>query len=153
MSSQLDAVILALTVKWQALQSSTLAGVNVVDGPQASMDPTQQWLVVGHTGGVPIEGEESAFGQQDLYTFAKGKSESINIDCGIVCASGDPNIAPARQRCLAIMSVCEDSLRQDMTLGGIVMHAYIAQIMYVPTVTSTGAKVRVTFTVSYQAQF
>lgn len=151
MSSQLDAVIVALTTKWQALMSTTLAGVQVVDGPQRNADPTQNWLFVGHTGGEPVEGVEAAIGQQDLMTFARGKSESIGVDCGIVVVSGDPNISIARQQALSILSICEDALRNDMTLGGIVMHAYVAQIQYVPTVTSTGAKVRITFIVSYQA--
>lgn len=154
MSTALDAVITALTLKWQSLAvpGGSLDGVVVVDGPQANMDPTQQWVFVGHTGGVSVEGEEAAIGQQDLMTFARGKSESMNVDCGIVCESGDPAVTPVRQRCLAILSACEAALRTDITLGGLVMNAYVAQIQYVVATTSVGIKVRVTFTVSYQAQ-
>lgn len=133
--------------------ATTLAGCNVVDGPQRNADPTQNWLFVGHTGGEPTEGVEVALGQQDLFTFAKGKNETMgSIDCGIVCVSGDPSIRPVRGQALAYMSAAEDALRADMTLGGLVMHAYLNQILYVPTVSSAGAKVRVMFTVIYQAQ-
>lgn len=149
----LDDVIVALTTKWQALMTTTLAGVQVVDGPQANADASQEWMFVGHTGGVPTEGVETAIGQQDLYTFAKGTSETMGVDVGIVVVRGDPNITLARQRCFAIMSAAKAALMLDMTLGGIVMEAHVSQIMYVPTVSSAGAKVRVTFTVSYQAQF
>jgi hypothetical protein len=152
-STRLDDVIVALTVKWQALTSTTLANVQVVDGPQMNMDPSQEWLFVGHTGGVSVEGEETGFGQQDFFTFSRGKTENINVDCGIISVRGDGDVMLARQRALVILSACEDALRTDITLGGIVMNAEVAQMMYVPTVTSTGAKIRVTFTVSYQAQF
>lgn len=153
MTTRLDDVILALTAKWQGLQATTLTGVQVVDGPQANADPTQEWVFVGHTGGEPVEGVEAAIGQQDLYTFALGKSETMGVDVGIVCVRGDSNVAAARQRALAIFGICESALRSDLTLGGLVMQAYVAQIMYVPTVTTTGAKVRITFTVSYLANF
>jgi hypothetical protein len=153
MTTRLDDVIVALTTMWQGLQATTLSGVQVVDGPQANADPTQEWVFVGHTGGEPVEGVEAAIGQQDLFTFARGKSETVGVDVGIVCVRGDSNVAAARQRALEIFGICESALRSDMTLGDLVMQAYVAQIMYVPTVTTTGAKVRVTFTVTYQAQF
>lgn len=153
MSTRLDDVILALTTMWQGLQTTTLAGVQVVDGPQANADGSPEWVFVGHTGGEPVEGVEAAIGQQDLFTFARGKSETLGVDVGIVCVRGDTSVTLARQRALAIMSACEDALRADMTLGGLVMQAYVTQIQYVPTVTTAGAKVRITFIVTYQAQF
>lgn len=155
MSSQINAVILALTAKWQALAvpAGTLEGVQVADGPQVNSDPSSEWLFVGYDGAEGSEFAEGAVAEQTLMTFAKGKQETPEIKCAAVAVRGDPDIASARQRALAIMSAAEDALRNDMTLGGLVMHAYVSTITYIPTQTDRGAKARVWFTVTYQAQF
>lgn len=153
MSSQADVVIRALTTKWQALMTTSLAGVQVVDGPQVNSDPSPEWLFVGYDGAEGSEFAEGAVLEQSLQTFAKGKQESGEVKCAVVVVRGDPNIVEARQRAFTILSVAENALRNDMTLSGSVMHAYVSASTYIPTQATEGAKVRVWFTVSYQAQF
>lgn len=155
MSTQINTVILALVAKWQALAvvGGPLAGVVVADGPQVNADPSAEWLFVGYDGSETSEFIEGAVTEQDLLAFARSKKESAEIKCAAIAVSGDPSIAPVRMRALTIMSVAEDALRVDMPIGGAVMHAYVSATTYIPSVTDKGAKVRVVFTVTYQAQF
>lgn len=154
MSTQIDAVILALTAKWQALSvpAGTLDGVRVVDGPQVTEDASQEWLFVGFDGAERGDSGEGATAEQSLMAFLKTKQEDAEIRCGVVVVRGDDNVPAARLRALAITSAAENALRLDMPLGGLVMHSFISGISYTPLQTDHGAKVRVVFTVNYQAQ-
>lgn len=154
MSTQIGTVIAALTTKWQALSvtGGVLDGVRVVDGPQATMDAAQEWLFVGYDGSDAINLSETATAVQDLMAFLRTKQEGADVRCAAVVVRGDTDIPSARQRALAITSAAEDALRLDMTLSGSVMHSFISGIGYTPLQTDHGAKVRVVFTVTYQAQ-
>jgi hypothetical protein len=153
-STQVDAVILALVAKWQALSvtGGTLEGVRVVDGPQATEDGSQDWLYVGHDGADPGDSGEAATAEQSLLAFLRTRQEDAGVQCAAVSVRGNPDIPAARQRALAITSAAENALRLDMPLSGLVMHSFISNIAYTPLQTGKGAKVRVVFTVTYQAQ-
>lgn len=155
MTTRVDAVILALVAQWQALAvpAGTLDGVRVVDGPQVTMDPSPEWLFVAFDGGNKNDSTESATAEQTLMGFAKAKQESGQIRNAAVVVRGDPDVPGARLRALAIVSAAETALRNDMTIGGLVMHSYVSDVSYTPLQTDDGAKVRVVFTVTYQAQF
>lgn len=154
MSTQVDQVILALTAKWQALSVSggALEAVRVVDGPQATMDASQEWLFVGYDGAEVGNFSEVATTQQTLMAFLRTKQEDTELRCAAIVVRGDTDVTAARQRALAIVSYAENALRLDMTLSGLVMHSFISGIGYIPLQTDHGAKVRVVFTVTYQAQ-
>ena len=152
MSTKTDAVIAALAATWQGLTATTLADVQVVDGPQANSDASPDWLFAGHDGGSPTDENEAAITQQNLMAFARTKGEDAEVRCAAIAVRGDTDIVSARQRAYAIVSAAEDALRADMTLGGLVMHAYVSSHTYIPAQTDKGAKVRVVFTVTYKAQ-
>lgn len=155
MSTQIDAVILALTAKWTALAvpAGALEGVQVADGPQVNADPSAEWLFVGWDGSETSETVEAAVAEQDLMTFARGKKEGGEVKCAAIAVRGDTDIVAARQRALTVVSVAKNALKVDMPLGGAVMHAFVSEITYIPSQTDKGAKVRAVFTVVYQAQF
>lgn len=150
MSSLADPVCLALVALWQA--DPDLDAVQVVDGPQANSDAANEWLFIGFDGDRPDDGNEAVEAEQDLMTFARGKQESGNVTCAVVIRSGDIDIAAVRARAYEVLSHAEDSLRADMQLGGLVMHAYVSTYVYIPVVTQGGCKARVVFTVTYLAQ-
>lgn len=152
MASKVDAAILALTVMWQAAMATTLAGVQVVDGPQANSDAASSWLFVGADGGTPTEDVEAAVAEQSWMAFAKTKQEDAEVTCAAVVVRGDTDIPAARASANAIVSAAEDLLRADLLLGGLVMKAHISAIRYIPSQTQAGAKVRIVFTVTYMAQ-
>ena len=152
MSTKTDQVILYLTAMWQGLNATTLNGVQVVDGPQVNLDASQEWLFVGFDGDTPNNQNESATAQQDLMAFARTKHEQAEVLCSAIVVRGDTDVVTARQRAYAIVSAAEDAVRSDMQLGGAVMHAYVSAHHYFPVQTTSGAKVRVVFNITYEAQ-
>ena len=148
MSSKTDAAVLYLTAMWTA----ALTGVTIADGPQVNSDPTADWLFVGFNGGSPDEFNEGATAQQSMLTFNRGKAEDGQVTCAVVSVSGDTNIPATRARAYAFMATAEDAVRNDMTLGGLVMHAFVSDHRYSPVQTDNGAKVRIVFTVTYKGQ-
>jgi hypothetical protein len=148
MASKTDAVCLALTAMW----TTALTGVQVADGPQVNSDPSIDWLFVGFNGDVPDEYNEGAIAQQSLMAFAKTKQEDGQVTCSVVSTSGDTDIPATRARAYGLVAAAEAALRADMTLGGLVMHSFVSDHRYSPVQTTKGAKVRVVFTVTYQAQ-
>lgn len=150
MSTKVDAVCLALAAMWQA--DPDLTGVQVVDGPQANSEAVNEWLFVGFDGDAPDEGNEAVSAEQDLMAFAKTKQETGEVTCAVVIRSGDMNTTTVRARAYDVFSDAEDTLRSNMQLGGLVMHAYVSGHQYIPVQTTAGAKARVVFTVTYLAQ-
>ena len=147
MAAKIDPVILALTALWQPL-----TGVQVVDGPQANSDASDKWLFVGHNGDLPDESTEAATAEQSLMAFARVKGDDGQVVCAVVARSGGTDITATRADASATLAAAEDLLRADMQLGGLVMHAFVSAYAYIPIITQTGAKVRITFTVTYKAQ-
>lgn len=148
MASLTDPVILYLTAMWTA----ALTGVTVADGAQVTSDASNDWLFVGFNGDAPDEYNEGAAGQQSLMAFAKVKGDDGRITCALVSRNGDTDIPAIRARVNGFLSSAEAAVRADMTLGGLVMHAYVSDYRYSPVQTQQGAKVRVVFTVTYKAQ-
>lgn len=148
MSTKADAVCLALTALWQG----ALTGVSVADGPQANSETVNEWLFVGADGDQPDEGTEAVSAEQDWMAFAKTKQETADVTCAVVVRSGDANTVAVRARAYGILSDAEDALRTDPTLGALVMQSHISQHQYIPVQTTSGAKARVVFTVTYLAQ-
>lgn len=148
MTTKVDAVCLALTALWQ----SALTNVQVADGPQANSDAANDWLFVGADGDAPDEGNEAAAVDQSWMAFAKTMQETAEITCAVVSRSGDTDIPALRARAYTILASAETALRADPLLGGLVMQSYISAHQYMPAQTTQGAKARVVFTVTYQAQ-
>jgi hypothetical protein len=147
-STKVDAVCLALTALW----TSALTDVQVADGPQANSDSGNDWLFVGANGDAPDESTEAAAVDQSWMAFAKTMQETGQVTCAVVSRSGDTGIPALRARAYAILATAETALRADPLLGGVVMQSYVSAHQYIPAQTTQGAKARVVFTVTYQAQ-
>lgn len=148
MSSKVDAVCLALTALWQ----TAVTGAQVVDGPQANSDASNDWLFVGADGDAPDESNEAAAVDQSWMAFAKTMQETGEVTCAVVSRAGDTDIPTVRARAYAILAAAETALRADPLLGGVVMQSYVSAHQYIPVITQGGCKARVVFTVTYQAQ-
>lgn len=148
MSTKTDAVILYLTTLWQG----ALTEIQVADGPQVNSDASNDWLFVGFNGDMPDEFNEGAVVEQSLMGFAKTKGEDGQVTCSVVSRVGDSDIPAVRARALGFVASAETAVRNDMQLGGLVMHAFVSGHQYIPVQTQQGAKVRVVFTVTYKAQ-
>jgi hypothetical protein len=148
MASLMDPVIVKLTAIWTA----ALTGINVVDGPQVTSDASSDWLFVGFNGDVPDEYNEGAAGLQSLMAFARVKGDDGQVTCAVVSRSGNADITATRARANGFLATAEDAVRADMSLGGLVMSAFVSDYRYSPVQTQQGAKVRLVFTVTYKAQ-
>jgi len=148
MASLIDPVILKLIEVWTA----ALTDLDVVDGPQVDSDPVNDRLFVGFNGDTPDEYNEGAVGVQSLMAFAKVKGDDGQVTCAVVSRSGDSDITATRARANGFLAAAEAALRADMSLGGLVMQAYVTDYRYSPVQTQQGAKVRVVFTVTYKGQ-
>jgi hypothetical protein len=147
-STKVDAVCLALTALW----TSALTGIQVADGPQANSDAANDWLFVGADGDAPDDGNEAAAVDQSWMAFAKTMQETAEITCAIVSRAGEPSITAVRARAYGFLAAAETALRADPLLGGVVMQSYVSEHQLIPVVTTSGAKARVVFKVTYQAQ-
>lgn len=152
MAADTGPVILYLTAMWQALMTTTLTGVQVVDGPQVTSDPSDDWLFVGFNGGSPDEFNEGATAAQSRMAFQRVKQEDGQVTCAVVSVAGDTEIPSLRARAYGFVSAAEDAVRADATLGGLVMDAFVSEHRYSPVQTQQGAKVRIVFTVTYKGQ-
>jgi hypothetical protein len=150
MASKVDAVCLALTALWQA--AVALDPVNVVDGPQVNAISEGEWLFVGYDADTLDETTDGAVGLQTFEAFLKTKFETGEVTCSAVVVRGDTDVPAARARAFAIVSAAEDSLRADLSLGGLAMQCWLSEQRFIPMQTNRGAKARVVFTVSYLAQ-
>lgn len=148
MTTKVDAVCLALTTLW----TSALPDVQVADGPQANSDAANDWLFVGADGDTPNDGNEAAAVDQSWMAFAKTMQETGEITCAIVSRAGEPSISAVRARAYSILAAAETALRADPLLGNLVMQSYVSEHQLIPVVTTTAAKARVVFKVTYQAQ-
>ncbi len=149
MATKLDPVMVALDAMWKA--APALDSVTVYDGPQANSDPVTEALFVGYDGDKISETVEGATARQEPAAGSRMRLEEGEITCAAVVVSGNVDIPAARTRALDILSDCEDVLRADYLIGGLVMQAGISETRVIPTITQAGCKVRVVFVVAYQA--
>lgn len=152
MAASTDPVILYLTAMWQALMPTTLAGLQVVDGPQVNSDSADSWLFVGFNGLNPDEFNEGATAVQSRMAFQRVKQEDGQVTCAVVSRSGDTDVPACRSRAYGFVSAAENAVRTDATLGGLVMDSFVSDHRYSPIQTQQGAKVRIVFTVTYKGQ-
>jgi len=150
MATKVDAVCLALTALWQG--TAGLSTVQVVDSAQVNADPSTEWLFVGHDGSEAIEGYEVISAQQTWLSFNRVKQENAEVTCAFIVIDGGTDIPALRARAGGYLSAAEDAVRADPMLGGLVMVSSVTSLRYMPVITTAGAKVRLVFTVTYQAQ-
>lgn len=153
MAASTDPVMLYLTAMWQALMVTTLAGLDVVDGPRVDSVPVDDRLFVGFNGLNPDEFNEGATAVQSRMAFQRVKQEDGQVTCAVVSRSSDPDSIPSlRARAYGFVSAAENAVRTDATLSGLVMDSFVSDHRYSPIQTQQGAKVRIVFTVTYKGQ-
>ena len=147
-TSQLPAVI-------DALVSTLTSGltVPVYDGPlPAWMDA--QFVIVGDDGD-PTTDDAANVTQTWAGIGKRSRDEDGALTCVAVAQSGDLGAKTVRDQAYALLADCENALRTDPTLGGVLASPGVAQVtshdLHQQT-TSRGQLARVVFTVSYQAR-
>jgi hypothetical protein len=146
-----------ITALLEILRASTsLDGVDVIDGPPVDDVATSDFLAVGWTGSDEQQAVESV---QDFNAAgARTRNEDFTIASVIDVWSGDDGFAAVRDRAFGILAVVEQELRATNTapdaptLNGAVMWAHVTRTQLRQYFTDQGARVALGFTVSCHAR-
>lgn len=152
MPSKVPAAIDGLLALVTALQATTLAGVDIFDGPKLTDSQTGKRLFVGYD----IEGI-AAHGAQDWASIpaaSKSRGENMTIRCVAESMSGQTDMKGRRDEAFAIVAAVEGAIKGDPTLGGAVTYANcLAEVEVRQPQTPQGAVCTVFFGVAYYARF
>lgn len=150
--SKLNVVMRALYSNWTALAAtgSPLAGALVFAGPPVTPASTLDLVIVGDEGGSEQE-DQSTF-EQDWADMAHTRRNELGeVVCSVISSSGSIDMLEREDRVDVLLTACEDSLRADPTLGGVVWTAELIRGSSRPMQNTGGAAVVTPFTVRYFA--
>ena len=126
--------------------------VPVYDGPKPEATKQPQFVVVGSSG---VEGEEGASFEFTSSSLGPGTwlDEAGDIVCSAWSHYGGTDVATRRSEALGLAESCLAAFHADRTLGGLltVPGAVASGLRHEAVQDATGALVRVSFTVAYQA--
>jgi hypothetical protein len=151
--SQLNNVMRALNTRWLALAvtGGTLADAQVFLGPPVTPASTMDLVIVGDEGGSD-DSDQSSFEQEWADLGHTRRNELGEIICSVISSSGSTDMLSRIDRADALLTACEDSLRADPTLGGIVANAELVRASGRSLQNTGGAAVVTPFTVRYFVQ-
>lgn len=117
-ASAIPAVLSALLSMAQAAQSTTLDGVEVIDGPPTLVPAgVQEALVFGSD----WSREEATIATSTLEPFSDfAQLETITVPGAVMVKTGETTTATSTARMFAILDVLKALLVADPTLGGVV---------------------------------
>jgi hypothetical protein len=153
MTSRIPAAIDGLLAALRALQATTLAGVDIYDGPKLDASQNGQRLFIGFD-----DQTVGATGAQDWASMpASGRSvaENITVNCVAESSTGQTDAKGRRDQCFSIIAAVEGVIKADPTLGGAI-NGYAKppdNITVQQAQTAQGAVCTVFFGISYYARF
>ena len=132
--------------------SNLLSGVTVYDGPEIDSSDPLVWLSVGHDG--TEDGEVIAFNTKNEYKQLGAKSmfEEGYINCVLAVWNGDVNISALRTQARTYISAVDTVIRTDPSFGGIVLWSGLDSQTVSYNQTTSGAEVKILFTIYYKAR-
>lgn len=150
--AKLNNVISALVDRWTALAVSggTLDGTLVFDGPPVTPASTMDLLIIGDDGGQD-SGDQSTFEQVWVDLACTRREEYGEVLCSAISSYGGTDVRSRRDRVDVLLTACENDLRSDQTLGGVVYSATFIRAASTGMQNTAGAAVVTPFTVRYRA--
>lgn len=151
--SKLNDTMRALNTRWSALAvpGGTLADAIVFLGPPVTPASTMDLVIVGDEGG-PDDNDQSSFEQEWADMAHTRRNELGEIICSVISSSGSTDMLSRSDRADVLLTACEDSLRADPTLGGVVANCELVRATSRSLQNTGGAAVVTPFTVRYFAQ-
>jgi hypothetical protein len=130
----------------------TTSATAVYDGPTVTIPVPVDFVVIGGT--EDPEDDGSSFDQSWNGLGKRTKDEAGEITCAVLVGTGDDEVKAARDRALAILGEVEAAVRNDPSLGGVLVGgwAHVSGGRHVQRLTTEGLYVRITFTVAYQTK-
>jgi hypothetical protein len=150
--AKLNDVITTLVTRWTALATpgGTLDGVLVFDGPPVTPASTMDLVIIGDDGGQD-SGDQSTFEQGWVDLACTRREETGEVLCAAISSYGATDIRTRRDRVDVLLTACENDLRSDQTLGGVVYSATFLRGNSTGMQNTAGAAVVTPFTVRYRA--
>lgn len=130
--------------------ASSLSAVKVVDGIDLSAQQLGDVIIIGHDGSDngPLR---SASSRSTAETLGNLKFiESGVIDCLLFSQDGTSDVLSRRTQAFAMLSAVDTVLRADMSLGGLVMWAYLQDYTPEYIADDMGVSCSIRFTITYQ---
>lgn len=120
MPSRIPDVLTYLVAQCTALQSTTLAGVRVQDGPPTlALTDERKVLVIGGEWEPSDTTRPGAAAEQTPSMGNASRDEAISVTCSAFSQSGDADVAGRRTEAFGITSAVEAMIVADRTLGGL----------------------------------
>lgn len=152
MPSKIPAAVDGLLTMVRALSGTTLAGVDIYDGPKLDDSQTGKRLFIGFD----IEGI-AASGEQEWASMpasSRSRVERATIRCVAESSTGQTDTKGRRDEAFAIVTAVENAIKGDPSLGGAVNYAnFGADIEVRQPQTGQGSVCTVFFGVAYYARF
>jgi hypothetical protein len=138
----------ALVNRWKLLPD--MEGVVISDGPPLTETKLGTLLLIGDDGD-PESDATSSFSQEWLDMAQTRRQETGELIGAVIADDGGTDLSVSRERAFTLLSVCEQALRMDSTLGGIVQSAYLSSGSVRLFQNSAGSAVVVPFVIAYRA--
>lgn len=154
MPSKIPQVLDYLVALASGLTASTLAGVQVQDGPPTqSLAGLPKVLVIGGEWQPSETVRSGATGPQEPSMGNASRNESISVACSAFSQSGDTDMKARRDEAFAIEAAFENAVIADPTLGGLCYgDARVAAVDdYRPLQNERGSAAVVDFTITATA--
>jgi hypothetical protein len=152
MPSHIPAAIDGLVTICRNLQATTLAGVDVYDGPKMDDSQNGRRIFVGYD----VEGR-AADGEQEWASMPRGgnaRAERMTIHCVVESSTGQTDMKGRRDDAFTILGIIEAAVKSDPTLGGAVTYSNLGNTIDVRQPQSAGGAIcTVFFGVWYYVRF
>jgi hypothetical protein len=148
MKSALGQVVQNLCSVWSALPA--LSGIPVYNGPPMS-DQVVTTLVAVNDDADPDSTEESTVRWEWLdfaHTRRREDGEVIGV---VIVSSGSLDLAASENTCFEILGDCEQAIRSDPTIGGVVQSSELVSGTAQTLQNANGSAIVVPFIVAYFA--
>jgi hypothetical protein len=150
-TSALPSLINAVITRLKA--DSNLSSVRVFDGIEIDQSYPGDAICIGHNGN--MEGDEvvaSNLTQEYRNLGAVGKFEDGILNCTMWAWDGTTDISARRTRATQVLGYVENSIRSDVSFGGVVIYSGIDAAQMIYRQTTGGAAVVINFSITYRAK-
>jgi len=132
--------------------AASLSAVRIFDGPEIDSSDPSIWLAVGHDG--TEDGEVVAFNAKNEYKQLGAKSmfEEGYVNCVLDVWNGDTNISSLRTQARQYISAVDTVIRADPSFSGTVLFSGLDSQTLSYNQTTSGAEVKIVFTIYYKAR-
>ena len=154
MPSRIPQVLDYLVAMASGLTATTLAGVQVQDGPPTqSLAGLPRVLVIGGEWQPSDVARPGATGTQEPSMGNASRNETISVACSAFSQSGDTDMRARRDEAFAVEAALENAVIADRTLGGLCYgDARVASVDdYRPLQNERGSAAVVDFTITCTA--